>query len=80
MKLEDMGWREFFSEQYNGLEKSGLIPGRVVYVTGPLYGVETEGGRVDAPVSGILQYTAAGRSDYPAAGDWFCCAESREPV
>lgn len=70
MKLEDMGWREFFSEQITDLKYPGIIPGRVVYVTGPLYGVETGAGRVDAPLSGSFQYTAAGRSDYPAAGDW----------
>jgi len=69
MKLYDMGWSLFFSEQLRP-EQEGLIPGRVVYVTGPLYGVETEQGRIDAPVSGHFQYIAAGRSDYPAAGDW----------
>ena len=70
MKLEDMGWRKFFSEQYGDLKNSGLITGRVVSVTGPVFGVETEEGRVDAPVSGHFQYTSSGRADYPAAGDW----------
>jgi ribosome biogenesis GTPase len=70
MKLEDMGWNIFFSEQYGDLKNAGLIPGRVVYVTGPIYGIETETGRVDAPVSGHFQYTSSGRADYPAAGDW----------
>ena len=70
MKLEDMGWSKFFSEQYSDLKNTGLMPGRVIYITGPIYGIETEAGRVDAAVSGHFQYTSSGRADYPAAGDW----------
>lgn len=70
MKLEDMGWDTHFSGQYCSLKDSGLIPGRVIYVSGPIYGIETGSGRVDAPVSGHFQYTSSGRADYPSAGDW----------
>jgi ribosome biogenesis GTPase len=70
VKLEDLGWNEFFSRQYNCIKESGLLPGRVTTVSGPIYGIETENGRVNAPVSGHFQYISSGRSDYPAAGDW----------
>ncbi|HPS87158.1 MAG TPA: ribosome small subunit-dependent GTPase A [Spirochaetota bacterium] len=70
MKLEDLGWNESFSRQYGDLKNAGLIPGRVIYVSGPQYGIETEAGRVDANISGHFQYTSSGRADYPAAGDW----------
>jgi len=70
LKLEDMGWENFFSEQCAGHKDYGLIPGRVIYVTGPLYGIETETGRFSAAISGHFQYTSSRRSDYPAAGDW----------
>ncbi len=70
MKLDEMGWNKHFSDQYIGLKDSGLIPGRIIYVSGPIYGIETESGRIDAGVSGHFQYTASGRADYPSAGDW----------
>ncbi len=70
MKLEEIGWRNFFSEQLSNVRNPNLIPGRITSVTGPIYGIETETGRVDAPLSGYFQYTSAGRADYPAAGDW----------
>lgn len=70
MRLEDIGWKDFFINQCRDVISSGLVPGRVVFVTGPVYGVETENGRVDVPLSGHFQYTSSGRADYPAAGDW----------
>lgn len=70
MKLEDMGWNSFFSERYEVIGRRDLIPGRVVSVTGPLYGIETGKGRSSVPVSGHFQYVAAGSEDYPAVGDW----------
>ena len=70
MKIDDMGWKEYFSRQCCDIAASGLVHGRVVTVTGPIYGVETESGRIDVPLSGHFQFTASGRSDYPAAGDW----------
>ncbi len=70
MELEDIGWREFFSGQYENLKNTGLIPGRVVSVKGPVYSIETNSGRTDSSLSGHFQYTASGRAEYPAVGDW----------
>lgn len=70
MKLEDIGWKSFFSNQCSGLINQGLVPGRVIYVKGPVYGVETEDGKTEVPLSGHFQYTASGKADYPAVGDW----------
>lgn len=70
MTLEDMGWNKFFIEKSGDFKNAGLLPGRVIYVSGPIYGIEIESGRIDAVVSGHFQYTSSGRADYPAAGDW----------
>lgn len=70
MKRSELGWNDFFEEQFLRWNGSGLVPGRIVGEAGPVYDVETERGRSDARVSGHFQYTAAGRADYPAVGDW----------
>jgi len=70
MKLNELGWNNFFEEQMKRWEGSGLMAGRVVSVAGAFYIVESEQGRRESRVSGHFQYIAAGREDYPAVGDW----------
>jgi ribosome biogenesis GTPase len=70
MELEYIGWKQFFEAQYEPLKNSGLVPGRVTGIAGPVYKVETGQGSGEARVSGRFQYTAVGREDYPATGDW----------
>jgi ribosome biogenesis GTPase len=79
MKLADLGWSGFFEEQLSRWSGSGLIPGRITGEAGYIYKVESEKGRSDAQVSGHFQYIAAGRSDYPAVGDWVLLRGDSDP-
>ena len=70
MKLERLGWSDFFEAQFAPLKGSGLVPARVTAEAGPVYMVETGEGPATAQVSGRFQYIACGRADFPATGDW----------
>lgn len=80
MKLADFGWNDFFEEQFARWKGSGLVPGRIVGEAAHVYDVETENGRFEAQVSGHFQYIAAGRSDYPAVGDWVLLRGEGSPM
>jgi ribosome biogenesis GTPase len=69
-ELPEFGWNSFFEEAFIPLKNSGLEPGRIVAVSGRLYGVVFRDGKKDVQVSGHFKYTAAGPWDYPAVGDW----------
>jgi len=80
MNLIEIGWNDFFEEQFTSWSGSGLIPGRVVGEAGHVYFVETENGRSEARISGHFQYTAAGPGDYPAVGDWVLMRDESDPL
>jgi ribosome biogenesis GTPase len=81
INLSDIGWNSFFEEAFTPWKGSGLVPGRVVARSGPLYEVLWEDGRGYLPVSGHFDYIAAGAADYPAAGDWVLLrGENESPV
>jgi ribosome biogenesis GTPase len=50
--------------------RAGLFPGRVCAEHKELYRVYDEYGERSAEVSGRLRYSACGRADFPAVGDW----------
>ena len=62
MNLEQFGWSSFFQDQLT----TGL-PGRVASANHGRFLVWTEGGEVDASVSGLLRRNAL---LWPAVGDW----------
>lgn len=76
MDLNQLGWNEFFERGFSPLREQGLIPGRIVRETRHLYDVCTADGRYPARISGLFQYKAESRSDYPTIGDWVAMIES----
>jgi len=70
MQLEDFGYTdklEKFRIENNLLD---FEIGRVVAEHKERYIVKTAAGELDAEISGNLQYSAKGREDFPAVGDW----------
>jgi len=76
MDLNQLGWNEFFEQEFFPYKEQGLIPGRIVRETHHLYDVQTADGRHPAQISGLFHYRAAVRSDYPTIGDWVALTES----
>ncbi len=75
MKLEQLGWNDFFEQAYSQYRNRGLSPARVVRETRHIYDVMSESGKHTVQVSGTFQYTAVMRSDYPTIGDWVALSE-----
>jgi len=70
MKLEYLGYNdnlETFRIEHN---LGSFEIGRVVAEHKERYIVSTEKGEYEAVISGNMRYTAKGRADFPAVGDW----------
>lgn len=71
MRLEDLGWNNFFAVQLSDCaENDGVTVGRVSEQHRQLYRVLTEAGEMVANISGHLRSRAMSLSELPAVGDW----------
>lgn len=70
MDIKQLGWNESWDNDFTIYRAQGLYPGRVIRDSRGIYDVHRGGGIVTARVTGHFHYTAAGRADYPAVGDW----------
>jgi len=68
--LERWGWTARVDALFQPHAADSRQPGRVLAEHRGGYVVATEGGEVDASVSGRFRYDAAGSEDFPAVGDW----------
>lgn len=70
MTLKELGYDEKFDEfrKENNLEDFQV--GRIVSEHKERYSVRAESGEFDAEITGNLRYSAFGREDFPAVGDW----------
>jgi ribosome biogenesis GTPase len=69
IKLEELGWDDFFSGEFQPVKTPGAIPARVVTIEKDSCRVLTVSGELTAQLSGKMRYRAGGE-DYPAVGDW----------
>ncbi|SLM30286.1 putative ribosome biogenesis GTPase RsgA 2 [Desulfamplus magnetovallimortis] len=70
MELEDLGYNDTVAQSMAGYNLDGLEPGRVVAEHRERYIVRTAAGEFDAEILGNLRFSAKGREDFPAVGDW----------
>ena len=68
--LSDLGWSDFFVEQYQRLASSGLDPARVAEENRGLYRILCPAGEFWASIRGSLRHQATTREGLPAVGDW----------
>ncbi|MBW5446873.1 ribosome small subunit-dependent GTPase A [Cohnella sp. CFH 77786] len=72
-KLNEYGWNEFWelAWQTAGLSgDNGLQPARVTAQFSHAYRIVSAAGERLATVTGKFEFAAAGKSDFPAVGDW----------
>jgi ribosome biogenesis GTPase / thiamine phosphate phosphatase len=69
--LEDLGWCEYFSSQYE-TSKTGseFLPARVTEDNREIYRIVSATGEFLSELSGKLRHETLGRADFPAVGDW----------
>jgi len=70
MKLQALGFDEWFQQQADTSGMSGMQIARVVAVDREQYVVQHEGGIIPAEVTGKLMFAAASPLDFPTVGDW----------
>jgi ribosome biogenesis GTPase len=72
IKLEDLGWDDFFASQtFEDIDLTDTRPARISRHDGIAYDVIVEGGEsVRARPGGGLHYRAVKKEELPAVGDW----------
>ena len=70
MTLNDVGYNERIDRIIAGQDADGLQIGRVISEQKERYIVVTESGELEAEITGNMRFSAQGREDFPAVGDW----------
>jgi ribosome biogenesis GTPase len=70
MELTDLGYNPKFEEFRNDNNLNSFEIGRVIAEHKERYIVKTEDGEFEAEITGNMRFTAKGREDFPAVGDW----------
>jgi len=70
IKLEDLGYSDFFENNRESVMNSDLVPARIIAEHKQLYIVRNEKSVFSAKTTGKMIFEALSREDYPAVGDW----------
>src|SRR5439155_8896873 len=69
--LEDLGWCEYFSSQYEASKTgSEFVPARVAEENREIYRIVSATGEFLSELSGKVRHEVLCRADFPAVGDW----------
>lgn len=74
MTLENLGYTDELEQFRTAQKLDGFELGRVVAEHKERYVVRTTKGEFDAEITGNMRFTAKGREDFPAVGDWVTLA------
>jgi len=72
MKLEDLGFSDWFSERLGDSQPLEYSLARIIAVNKDNYIIRNEETEVPAEVTGKMMYGAQSNLDLPAVGDWVC--------
>jgi ribosome biogenesis GTPase len=70
MTLFDVGYNENINAFVNEHTTNGFSVGRIISEQKERYLVFTDAGEYEAEITGNLRFSAQGREDFPAVGDW----------
>ena len=76
LKIEDLGWNEFFESNQKKLELDGFQVARVIAEHRGAYKVKNANGEYLAKITGRQMFVAKSREDFPAVGDWAVITEA----
>lgn len=71
--LADLGWDDYFAEQFARLQRPDLAPARVIAEDRRVYLLAAERGELPAEVTGRLLHTKRTVAELPKVGDWVAC-------
>ncbi len=75
MSLEDLGYNSYFEKKRNELGFNNFSVARVISEHKGAYKVKNANGEFFAKITGKLMFSATGREDYPAVGDFVAITE-----
>ena len=78
IKLEDVGYDDFFDLEWKSLELKNFSVARVIAEHKEAYKVKNAHGEFLAKITGKQMFNATKRVDYPAVGDWVALTELDE--
>jgi len=70
MNIEDLGYKPVMEQARLEADLQGFGIGRVIAEHKERYVVRTTEGDYEAEITGNMRFTARGREDFPAVGDW----------
>jgi ribosome biogenesis GTPase / thiamine phosphate phosphatase len=73
-KLHELGWDDFFGQEFNKLGKGDLIPVRITGQEKFSFKVAGERGEMEARLSGKMLHNEESPDQYVAVGDWVAAA------
>ena len=76
--IEKLGFNTFKSSLTDQADLESFELGRVIAEHKERYIVSTNEGNIEAEITGKMRFTASGREDYPAVGDWVLLTPYRE--
>lgn len=68
--LKDLGWNEYFDNNFKPFEKQGFTVARVFTEYTHIYKLYTEFGEISGEISGKMRYAAMDQDEFPSVGDW----------
>ncbi|MFB3896510.1 MAG: ribosome small subunit-dependent GTPase A [bacterium] len=77
MKLQELGYNEFFNSHWKSLDLPNVSVARVIAEHKEAYRVKDAAGEYLAKITGKQMFTATERADYPAVGDWVAIIRPR---
>jgi putative ribosome biogenesis GTPase RsgA len=72
--LKKYGWNSSWDRCFNEYTDQGLQPARICAEHKNKYRLFSDCGELWGEITGKYRYTASGKSDYPAVGDWVAAA------
>jgi len=72
MKLEDLGFKNWFRERLGDSQPLKYSLARVIAVNKDNYIIRNEEAEISAEITGKMMYGAQTNLDFPAVGDWVC--------
>jgi ribosome biogenesis GTPase len=70
IKLDDLGYCDFFEDGRKANPNENFIPARIVAEHKEAYILRNATSEFSAKVTGKMMFTSSSREDYPAVGDW----------
>lgn len=70
IKLEDLGYNNFFNNSLKSATDKNLVPARIIAEHKKLYILRNEVSEFSEKITGKMMFRASSREDYPAVGDW----------